>query len=441
MQAASIPPKFSIPFANAAGTGDSRPIPTASQITTNPGAASLVDGFPPLNFTPVAAGGIPPSGADFNGLFNQITKWNQWQGAGGPVKFDAAFSSSIGGYPAGARVLSNSGHAVYQSLSDNNTADPNTGSALWRVESSVWTAAVWQATGSANNQIITLNPVPTSLSQLIGLVLTVNSQGTNTGPVVLNPNGLGNIPVNFQAGVALGAGVLTTNAPFTVVYNGNAFVLTSHTNVFTDPGSGGITVSGPSSASGANLKFIGNGATTPNKWIRALNGVMQWVNSAYTAVTMTLDDVGNLTTAAGITATTGNIVANGGRLRAGLGAFGSADPNAATLLTDFPHSFAAAGVQVLPDGFVMQWNSGATTTGEEFVSFPQPFANTALLVIAQEANPQGWLVGGSGSFFSTTFGCQQLTASSFALYCMRTVPNAPPILGVGVAYRYFALGF
>jgi hypothetical protein len=53
---------------------------------------------------------------------------------------------------------------------------------------------------------------------------------------------------------------------------------------------------------GTNLKFTGNGGTTPKKYIRVFSGNMEWLNNAYSAVTMTLTDVGSLTTAAGISA-------------------------------------------------------------------------------------------------------------------------------------------
>ncbi len=82
MLAADIPTKFNIPFADNAGGAFIRPIPEASQIGIEAGAASLNDGFPPDTFTPVSAGGTPPFGRDFNGLLNQITAWNRWQNAG-----------------------------------------------------------------------------------------------------------------------------------------------------------------------------------------------------------------------------------------------------------------------------------------------------------------------------------------------------------------------
>jgi hypothetical protein len=50
------------------------------------------------------------------------------------------------------------------------------------------------------------------------------------------------------------------------------------------------------------LLLTGNGSTTPNKYIRVLNGTFQIVNSAYSAVPLSMDDAGNLTMAGNVTA-------------------------------------------------------------------------------------------------------------------------------------------
>ena len=133
MQYSDIPSKFSIPFANAAGGLYIRPIPTASQIGIDDGAASLTDGFPPDTFVDESAGGIPPDGRDFNGLLNRITAWSRWQAAGGLSQFDAAFSTLIGGYPKHAVIASATVPGlIWCSNVDNNTVDPDAGpSANW----------------------------------------------------------------------------------------------------------------------------------------------------------------------------------------------------------------------------------------------------------------------------------------------------------------------
>lgn len=134
MLASAVPTKFQIPFANSAGGSFIRPIPQSSQIGIQAGAASLTDGFPPATFSPIAAGGTPPFGQDFNGLLNQVTLWNQWQSAGGPLVYDGTFSSAIGGYPKGAMLQSAVTIGLFFiSLIDSNTTNPDSGGTNWIV--------------------------------------------------------------------------------------------------------------------------------------------------------------------------------------------------------------------------------------------------------------------------------------------------------------------
>jgi hypothetical protein len=132
MDAASVPPKFPIPWGQSAGGGYIRSIPQNSQIGIVNCAASLTDGFPPLTFTPSVAGGCPPFGQDMNGILKQITQWSRWNQAGGPVFWDSAFSTSIGGYPKGSVVQSNIVLGdFWLSTADNNTTNPDATGAGW----------------------------------------------------------------------------------------------------------------------------------------------------------------------------------------------------------------------------------------------------------------------------------------------------------------------
>ena len=131
MQSSNIPSKIPLPFANSAGSSYKNTIPTASQIGIANGRASLTDGFPPLTFTPIGSGGVPPFGGDMNGILNEITAIQQWQEAGGFFFYDSAFSTTIGGYPKGAVLQSSSFNGLWISAVENNTTNPDTGGAGW----------------------------------------------------------------------------------------------------------------------------------------------------------------------------------------------------------------------------------------------------------------------------------------------------------------------
>lgn len=444
MLLSDIPVKFNIPWANSAvpGTGV-RAIPTASQIGTQPGAASLTDGFPPLNFIPVGAGGIPPFGQDMNGILKQITSWIRWNSAGGPIKFDSAYAGFVGGYPANAVVLSTSGHAWYENLVNGNAVDPNAGGANWRIISCVWSSGVWTAAGSANAQLITFTPPAASFTQLAGIPFTFRSVGTSTAAVTLNINALGAIQILASNGVTLSAGALVSGGFYQVVYDSAtaSFRLLSGIAVFTDPSTNGMTVAG-ATANGANIALVGNGGTTPNKFIRAANGVLQFLNSAYSAVIATISDTGFLTTPAGITATTGDITSNAGRLRANLGALGSGDNFAASILSDFPISRNANGWAQLPNGLIIQWGVGTTASGNgDGILFPVTFPTYVASIVANEGNAVGWNVGGTpGSV--TIFGTTRSATNGFFLSEIRVTPTGALLsYQPGIAYNWIAIGW
>jgi len=131
MQISDIPAKIPVPFGTNAGAGNiTYPLPTAPQPG---GRASLSQGFPPINFTPVAAGGIPPFGEDENGILFWISAWSRWMQAGGGVpRYDPAFQSDVGGYPLGAFLQSATTEGTfYLSTTDNNVTNPDTGGAGW----------------------------------------------------------------------------------------------------------------------------------------------------------------------------------------------------------------------------------------------------------------------------------------------------------------------
>lgn len=212
MLASDIPVKFQVPFADGAGGGYiTEPVPYAPG---SPGRASLTEGFPPTAFVPVASGGIPPWGADMNGILNQATAWLQWAQAGGaPAVYDATFSGQIGGYPAGAvlRASTTGNGRFWISTVDNNTSNPDASGANWlafpdlavQLQKPNYAAD----TGAVNAAVITLFPAPTSWAQIVGAPIRVKMAYTNS---VTNPtlkiNGLTAATMINSDGTALAVG-------------------------------------------------------------------------------------------------------------------------------------------------------------------------------------------------------------------------------------------
>lgn len=132
MDLADRPTGIPLPWAASAGAGYVTVVPTASQIGIANGRASWADGFPPLNFVPDSAGGVPPFGDDMNGGLNQISAGLQWLQAGGPQSFNSTFASAIGGYPEGAIIASATTLGLlWVSTADNNTGDPDAAAPNW----------------------------------------------------------------------------------------------------------------------------------------------------------------------------------------------------------------------------------------------------------------------------------------------------------------------
>lgn len=128
MQLSNIPGKLVLPFANAGGKST---IPVASQIGITAGAASLTDGFPPLTRTPIAAGGVPPSGLDMNGILYEMSAIIRWANAGGGYPYDGTFATdtNVGGYPKGARIMRSDGTGYWFNTVENNVTDPESAGA------------------------------------------------------------------------------------------------------------------------------------------------------------------------------------------------------------------------------------------------------------------------------------------------------------------------
>ena len=237
MKIANIPAKFPIPFAESAGGSYIRSIPVSSQIGITNGAASLADGFVPLNFLPVGSGGVPPFGQDMNGILNQITLWSQWQGAGGLPIYDSSFSTSIGGYPQGS-ILSSGTTAgvVWLSTTDDNTSNPDAGGANW----------LSFAMASSSR----LRLIATRVFNTVGTTTYTPSVGTVA------------VDVECQGGGGPGAGAPSTSsgqvsvgAPGSGGSYGRGFYTSGFSGVTITVGAGGDPASGAVGTAGAPSSF------------------------------------------------------------------------------------------------------------------------------------------------------------------------------------------
>ncbi|WP_265693280.1 hypothetical protein [Providencia rustigianii] len=111
------------PFAK---NGQKNVIPENYETSMDSNQATWDQGFGQITMLPVAAGGLPPKGQDFNGILNQISESIVYQSQGGRFKFSPEYAESIGGYPKGAILQSDDEKKEYQSLIDNNKVNFNT---------------------------------------------------------------------------------------------------------------------------------------------------------------------------------------------------------------------------------------------------------------------------------------------------------------------------
>lgn len=149
----SNPYMVQIPFCN---TGNKNAIQLTQQAGQDPEDATYQVGFPPVTMLNEDAGGLPPKGLDFNGIFYELSSPIAHYCRGDRIQFDATYAAAIGGYAKGWVVASNDYQKDYISLVDNNLADPNGTNTTW---------SVYAGQGS----------VPVATSTTTGTVKLVNS--------------------------------------------------------------------------------------------------------------------------------------------------------------------------------------------------------------------------------------------------------------------------
>jgi hypothetical protein len=156
MAGQATPPRLVEPFANSATActqaapvpgGKTFPFPVPSQQSVLNGAASLTDGFVPLNMTNPTDGGVPPFGIDMNGILFIVSSWAAFFAAGQYPVYDATLQTAMGGYALGARVQQAANpEAFWTSTVSGNMTDPDTGGAGWISSVALYSAAALTGT-------------------------------------------------------------------------------------------------------------------------------------------------------------------------------------------------------------------------------------------------------------------------------------------------------
>lgn len=155
MSGAAIPPVIPEPFGNDADPAFiTNPIPDT---TATSGRASYNLGFPPITMQPVAGGGIPPFGQDFNGLLFALSSHDFYVQSGQLFLWSADVATAVGGYGIGTLLGSADRETVWYNTVDANSTDPDAtdGSAAGWV--SLYSVGFQAFTGLTTGTV-TLNP-------------------------------------------------------------------------------------------------------------------------------------------------------------------------------------------------------------------------------------------------------------------------------------------
>lgn len=416
---AALPPILPEPFAqNANPANINNPIPAT---TGTPGLASYDVGFPPITMQPVVAGGIPPEGQDFNGIFFAITAHLYYLQSGQRWQFNAAVATAIGGYPVGAIVAMADGTGEWVNGVANNSTNPDTGipglaGSGWLTMASIGSATLAGLTGGTvtvpgakgKKPVVILSGTLTSNLTVVlpnspqewilvnlctGAFATTANVGGGVGQTV--PQGGYGAPLgvysigdgNLYPSVSpLGVPIAVPATPSTLAErdnSGNLFALYYNSgasvdnlnvaNVITDAGDGWFRKNALGDFEGRLLlQSIGGAVTAAQVPVGA---VTQYTPQILASASLT------------------------GTPTAPTQAPGTANTTVATTAFVNPgSSLNSSGYRHNPDGSIDQWGSFAFTAngGTTTQAFPIPFPAQCFNVVTDVIAPSG--LGGAGSY-------------------------------------------
>lgn len=138
------------------------------------------------------------------------------------------------------------------------------------------------ATGTANTYAVTINPSPTAYEK--GMAVCVEINVTSTGASTINANGLGPKSILDSLGNAITSGGLKVGIPYTMRYNGTAFIVQGKGgggNVTADKMLSGITATGDSGPVVGNIPSKAAQTYTPSPTAQTI-AVGQYLSGAQT---------------------------------------------------------------------------------------------------------------------------------------------------------------
>lgn len=119
MKANEAPKKHSTPFGVNGPRED-----ILADTPSGSNQASYDDGFPAITMTLKSAGGLPPKGQDMNQILFELSSQGRYLSAGGGYTFDAAFATSLSGYPKGALIPNSTASGYWLNTVDDNSTNP-----------------------------------------------------------------------------------------------------------------------------------------------------------------------------------------------------------------------------------------------------------------------------------------------------------------------------
>ena len=247
-----------------------------------------------LALTLTAGYSIPTTASQTNwdSAFTQRLQWD-----GGATNLVAATGrTSLGATTVGGNffTLANPTAITFPRINADNTV-----SAL---DAATFRTAIGAGTSSTTGTVTSVAATVPAFLSVTGSPITTSGtlaiaySGTAL-PVANGGTGLTTLTAGYIP-YGNGTSALQNSANFT--YNGTTQFITAGaatTLSLTTSGSTASLLVTDTGGSGAGIGLAGNGATTPNKYIRAAGGTLQVVNNAYSAVIFQLSDAGVISSA------------------------------------------------------------------------------------------------------------------------------------------------